>query len=49
MTEENQKVLEEITKTIAEQFGAKYNLHYCADKYNESKKIVITYNAQQKR
>jgi hypothetical protein len=44
MTEENQKLLEEIIKVIAEQFGAKYTLWYCQDKYKQSKKIVIEYD-----
>lgn len=43
MTEENQKLMEEITKTIAEQFGAKYTLWYYQDKRKQSKKIVIEY------
>ena len=43
MTEEHQKLMEEITKTIAEQFGAKYSLWYCQSKYKKSKKIVIEY------
>lgn len=48
MNEQHQKILEEITKTIAEQFGAKYSLYYCSDKYNESKKIVIEYGNKKK-
>jgi hypothetical protein len=48
MTEENQKLLEEITKVIAEQFGAKYTLWYSHDKYTQHKKIVIKYGNTKK-
>lgn len=36
--------MEKITKTIAEQFGAKYTLWFYQDKYKKSKKIVIEYD-----
>jgi phenylpyruvate tautomerase PptA (4-oxalocrotonate tautomerase family) len=48
MTEEQQKLLESITKTIAEEFGAKFSLTVVVSKHKERKKIVIEY-AEQKR
>lgn len=48
MTDENQKLMKEIVKTIVEQFGAKYTLNHCQDKYMQSKKIVIDYGQKKK-
>lgn len=43
MTEENQKLMEEIFEVLSKHFGAKYTLWYYQDKRKQSKKIVVEY------
>ena len=45
MTEEQKALLE----TIAEELGGKLTYWVCCDKFTQHNKIVITYDAQQKR
>jgi hypothetical protein len=48
MTEENQKLLEEILKSITKEFNANIKILRCMDRNKTYKKLVIEY-AQQER
>ena len=48
MTEDNQKLFEEIIQVLANHFGADCTFSYVTDKYNESRKITLEYNYKKK-